>query len=146
MGHPVGLAPRSGQCLAWKDIEISCWICSRAGAIACGSEWIFVLMALFELSAPVRPPSGTCAPPAHPSSPPIHRWSRGMIGGWAGRRGGKAEPKSRLRRLSRARTNLTWKGDASHLLSRSGGHSTRETPDPIPNSAVKPRRANGTAS
>ena len=32
------------------------------------------------------------------------------------------------------------------VLSRSGGHSTRETPDPIPNSAVKPRRANGTAS
>ena len=31
-------------------------------------------------------------------------------------------------------------------LSRFGGHSTSKTPDPIPNSAVKCRRANGTAS
>ncbi len=28
---------------------------------------------------------------------------------------------------------------------RSGGHSARETPDPFPNSAVKPRSADGTA-
>src|SRR5690625_250897 len=31
-------------------------------------------------------------------------------------------------------------------LPRSGGHSARETPGPIPNPAVKPRRADGTAS
>ena len=35
---------------------------------------------------------------------------------------------------------------AQGALNRSGGHSARETPDPIPNSAVKPRRADGTAS
>jgi hypothetical protein len=32
------------------------------------------------------------------------------------------------------------------FLLRFGGHSTSKTPDPFPNSAVKCRRANGTAS
>ena len=32
---------------------------------------------------------------AHPSSPPNHRWSRGKIGGWAGRWGGQAAPEIR---------------------------------------------------
>jgi hypothetical protein len=34
----------------------------------------------------------------------------------------------------------------SRFLPRFGGHSTRKTPDPFPNSADKCRRANGTAS
>jgi hypothetical protein len=37
-------------------------------------------------------------------------------------------------------------GDAAGALSRFGGNSASETPDPIPNSAVKRRRADGTAS
>src|ERR1700742_3762574 len=33
-----------------------------------------------------------------------------------------------------------------HMLRRPGGSSERDTPDPIPNSAVKPLSANGTSS
>ncbi len=46
-------------------------------------------------------------------------------------------------------TLMFWTGWQNHpvlLLIRFGGHSTSKTPDPIPNSAVKCRRANGTAS
>ena len=57
----------------------------------------------------------------------------------------------RTGRTARART----RGPASFrrdlktktgLVRRSGGHSARETPDPFPNSAVKPCRADGTAA
>src|SRR5690606_34310445 len=36
------------------------------------------------------------------------------------------------------------KAPVRRRLARSGGHSARETPGPIPNPAVKPRRADGT--
>ena len=39
--------------------------------------------------------------------------------------------------------STTWE---NRVFTRFGGHSASKTPDPIPNSAVKCRRADGTAS
>src|ERR1700761_528216 len=57
---------------------------------------------------------------------------------------------SSLRFIDLNSTNSVWSQNKRrlwrHMLRRPGGSSERDTPDPIPNSAVKPLSAYGTSS
>ena len=57
------------------------------------------------------------------------------------------DPKSVTKKDSLVRAEgQARRADAARAFCRFGGTSASETPDPIPNSAVKRRRADGTAS
>ena len=62
-----------------------------------------------------NPLHGFSAPPTHPSSLPNHRCYRGMIGGWAGRRGGLVDRAQKMRSIFwNRRTRITREGGAKN--------------------------------
>ena len=82
-------------CAAWNKLIERPWKVISIGM----REWAYGFWSVQSGMSPCPCQSRCCgfsAPPARPSSPPNHRWYPmnhwGMIGGWAGRRGGQVEP------------------------------------------------------